>query len=483
MALSRKVKIILSVLVFIVFVTVCVMGYGAWLLFSAVSSTGILTERPIPPELTEPRITTGSGFVSKQEIFKKTALSNSELIVKSTGNGDEERERMIDAETAKRFFGYSDVRPCGDHIIAAGQFGAFKLKSTGELEETIFFEPKISEVKILYWTTKHSRQTLDNLRIVDIDGDGNCEFVSQSSVDGVTFFNASGKVNWRYGDRDIQPFSTDLDDAAWITTVDFGDVDDDGRVDFLISKKQDGIRAFSATQQELWFQPDEFPTANFIFVDIDGDKKKELVELQGVGSRVRDKGTGKVIRELKLDSSTSGVLEFPVKGNSTIASSYVIDEGYLTVSDLKGNALFKVEAPLSDVKKVPSGEQSRDDSYIDNTEPIDEPKDEGPLGDVRKAPGAASSSSGSYIDDTESIYEPKAQLVTLIPGQPKFLVIVGSFTSLPRSNVYVYDYQGKLVYHELLGEDAETLAVIPNSDGSEGFLVGGKDTVWRYAAR
>ena len=451
MALSRKGKIILSTSLFAVFLVLCVVGYGAWRVYSFLSSAGTITEAEIPPEIGEPRVTRGADFLLKHEIFRKTALSNTDLIIKGTGEPDvQKRQQMIEAETDKRYFGYSDVRVCGDHIIAAGKFGAFRLTPTGELEQTIFFDPKIVEVKILYWKTTHPTQTLDNLRIVDVDGDGACEFVSHNSVEGFAFFNSSGKLNWRYGDRELASLTT-REDEPYITSVDVGDVDDDGREDFLISKKEDGIRAFSATQQELWFQPDEYPTADLVFVDTDGDKKRDLVELQGMGSKIRDKRTGKLRSELKLESSTSGVFEFPTKGKRPIAASYAFSEGYLTVSDLKGNALFKVEAPMSEVKKTATSGQ--------------------PLHDQ------------SYGDNTESIYEPKAKLVSLIPGQPKFLVIVGSYVIVRRSNVYVYDHLGKLVYHELLGEEAEALAIMPNSDGSEGFLVGGQDTVWKYAAR
>ncbi len=53
---------------------------------------------------------------------------------------------------------------------------------------------------------------------------------------------------------------------------------------------------------------------------------------------------------------------------------------------------------------------------------------------------------------------------------------------MERANLYIFEPSGILVYHELLGEDAETMAVLPSPDGEEQLLVGGKDTIWRYAA-
>jgi hypothetical protein len=78
---------------------------------------------------------------------------------------------------------------------------------------------------------------------------------------------------------------------------------------------------------------------------------------------------------------------------------------------------------------------------------------------------------------------PKAILVALRKGEPKYLAVVGSFIGIPRANLYVYDGKGGLVYHELLPEDVETIASMPAGDGVEHILIGGKDTIWKYAAK
>jgi len=55
---------------------------------------------------------------------------------------------------------------------------------------------------------------------------------------------------------------------------------------------------------------------------------------------------------------------------------------------------------------------------------------------------------------------------------------------LNRVVLCVYSADAKLVYHEILPEDAKTVAVLPaqNPRGKEEFLIGGKTTIWRYTA-
>jgi hypothetical protein len=56
-----------------------------------------------------------------------------------------------------------------------------------------------------------------------------------------------------------------------------------------------------------------------------------------------------------------------------------------------------------------------------------------------------------------------------------------SFNSRGRIS-YVYDEKETLVYHELLPEDAETIAIKPTANSTEEILIGGKNTIWKFAA-
>ena len=477
--MSPKGKIILAVSLSVVAIGAGVLAYGAWTVYSFLNSVGVVGNVAVPTELSEPRVLKGNDLMTQQAIFKKLALSRGDVILKAAGITDEEeRERFINSESSKQIYGFSDVARCGDEIVAVGKFGGYRLDLDGNLKETVSFEPFRDEIKILFWRQKHLRQTLDDLRILDVEGDGRCEFVSNSSIDGVTYFNADGKVNWRYGSRkfDVMLTSERGDNEAWVTRVDFGDVDDDGKLDFLISKKADGIRAFSADQREIWFQPDEFPTAELIFIDTDRDGKNELVEFHGGSSNLRDKRTGKILHPLKLGGSAAGIFEVVDGKKKGEVQIYEIAENKLIVTDLLGKELYRSDAPLSEVPRFPAKGRASPAAYHSLAK-------ESASSATYEAPVNASSSGTAYQDDTESIYEPRAQMVRLQAGKPKYLVILASFISIPRTNLYVYGPGGELVYHELLAEDAETLSLITDPDGTEGFLVGGKDTIWKYTAK
>lgn len=450
--MSRKGKIILAVSLSVVALGTGILGYGAWSIYSFLNSIGELTDADIPAELSEPRVLKGNDILAKREIFKKVALSQGDMILKAANIADEEeREIFTESEVAKRFYGFSDVARCGDEIVAVGKFGGYRLDLEGNLKDTLSFEPLRDDIKILFWKQKHVSQTLDNLRVVDVESDGRCEFVSNGSTDGFTYFDATGKVVWRYGNRKLdEVLANDSDDYPWITGVDVGDVDDDGILDFLISKKADGIRAFTADKREIWFQPDEFPTSDLLFVDTDADGARELVEFHGGSSTVRDKRTGKILHPLKLDGGADGIIEVVGEKKKGEAQVYEIAGNKLTVKDLSGAVVYSSEAPLSQVTKTPKNERA---------------------------------ANSEYEDDTDSVYEPRAQMVLLNSGKPKYLVILASYIGMPRTNLYVYGPGGQLVFHELLDEDAETLSVIRNPDGTEGFLVGGKDSIWKYTAK
>jgi len=87
----------------------------------------------------------------------------------------------------------------------------------------------------------------------------------------------------------------------------------------------------------------------------------------------------------------------------------------------------------------------------------------------------------SFTDDSESVGSPRAVWVKLRKDKPKYLAVLASFIGIPRSNLYIFEPNGTLVYHELLGEDAETIAMMPSTDGKEQLLVGGKESIWRYS--
>jgi hypothetical protein len=223
-----------------------------------------------------------------------------------------------------------------------------------------------------------------------------------------------------------------------------GDLDNDGIGEYIVATKSEGIRAYDRSGKEMWLQPDEFASNKLEVMELNHDGKNELLE---IGKAVRD-GNGRVIREAKIHGDATVFAD----GEKESAIQFAdFDGGKLTLKSENGDKVFESDAPLSEIKKEPK--------RVD-------------------VPGTGV----SYTDDADRVAFPRAVWVQLREGKPKYLAVIASFIGLPRSNFYVYDKAGVLVYHELLPEDAETIAVLPTDGGRDDILIGGKDTIWKYAA-
>lgn len=448
MALKTSTKTILGIAGAILILVLGIAGYGAWRIYFMFSEISSYTNRQVPPELAEPRVLTGEGFLEKKEILKKTSKSLSEIVLSGAGQSDDDRERLGSIETAKSIYGFSDLAVCGNDVVAAGKFGAYLTDLDGKAERFIVFEPLVDEIKVLFWTKKTFRETTDELQIFDIEGDGKCEYHSNSSADGFSLFDSNGKVRWRYRNLGIREYLDrgTNDSRGMVRDVGNLDLDRDGRQDLLVLLSGEGLRAFTAEQKEIWFRSGDVLSTKFQMADIDDDGKDDLVNVIGVGSELMEASTGKFIKELPLPSSTDGLIKIGTTGGKAKYRLAGMSEGKFEVYDLSGKTIFTADAPLSEVKAV-------------------SPKDY-----------------GSFTSDTENIYQPLVRAVSLKLDQEAYFVVLGTYIGIPRSQLYVYDSKGNLVYHEMLGEEAEAMTVLTEKQGREGFVVAGKDTVWRYSA-
>jgi hypothetical protein len=464
--------LIVSGLIFVIFTGI--VGYFGYRLYSFFSAVGTTLNREIPAELKETKVFKGDGFLQKTEFFKLPKLAYNEVIWKGSQIKDEkEKQKFIGSQTAKDFYGFADLKICGEEIIAVGKFGGYVFDRDGNLKREILFEPKAQKLKVFGYEQETFSATLDNLRIIDADNDGRCEFISQSSPDGVVIFDEHGNAAWRYGDR-----SADLDEylkdktpeeeekEVYVTEATLGDLTDDGISEYLISIKNDGIHALDLNKNEIWFQPAKFPTADLRVVDFDGDGKTELLEFQGMSSTLRDKKTGSVIKKVEIDGWRKDFLIYEDAAKKKSIRFFQIDENKLTFSDVNNKVLAESEAPLSKVNT------KKDPPQVPSSTPID-------LGNGMRAVPSESFSSADSVD----VSEPKAVWVNLFKDKPKYLAVIASFITIPRAHFYVYDEKGNLVYHELLPEDAETIAVLSSADSNDWILVGGKDTIWKFAAK
>jgi hypothetical protein len=471
--LSPKTQNLIGCGVLVLLIFLGIGGYAAWKAYSFFSRFGVVSEKNIPEQLREPRVLKGTDFLAKTEIYKLKKLSFSETVGKGASAKDEkEKQKIINSESAKDVYGFDDIKVCGEELIAVGKFGGYVFGLDGSLKREILFEPKARKMKFLWSEQETYNHTLQNLRIIDFENDGQCEFISEGLIDGVTIFNNQGNVTWRYGERDInlnevwnEKSEAEQDKEVYVTNVSVVDLDEDGIAEYIISRKNEGIRAFDFNKNEKWFQPDEYPTAGFRMVDIDGDGAGELLEFQGMSSKIRDKATGAVLKKIEITGGTDGILMFEDDRKKKLPRLFDITGNKFALFDFNNKAVMETEAPLSEIK-IPvdkSKYPSATPIYVGNN--------------MVAMPDEMSG------DESQRVYQPKAVFAVLRKDKPKYLVVLAPFIDIPRAHLYIYASDGNLVYHELLPERAETLAAIPAANSNEEIIIGGKDTIWKFTAK
>jgi len=261
----------------------------------------------------------------------------------------------------------------------------------------------------------------ERVDIADVEGDGICEFYNRDTwAHETVLLNHDGSRRWSYKFADAA-----MDDAC------AGDVDGDGISEFVVGYNGDGgVHLVNADGTRRWRQP----SGNVWHVeiaDLNGDGRAEILHTGGSSDLTVLNGNGATLAtwsspDSRLDLSKFSLVSWPNRGGLP----HVIVPGANVLGLLDGS---------------------------------------GKLAAVFDAPQAK---------DFEDI---SATLVLLQPKAPPYLAVLLHFELAGRSILYVYDPQNKLIYRELLGENAAALATLPlGKTGIEALLVGGEDKVYEY---
>lgn len=442
MSLKRKLVIFSAILGCFIFV-LALLGVLAYKRFLA----PFFAMREPPPELREVRVLVGADFLAKSEFYEAgQSVSLVELL-------EEDKLKMRLDSIMDVTVGQLDGQP-GSDVGLAGRSGLTILDQQGHLKERINYKFGKGEVKVGPLKATRENDSFGEMRVVDVEGDGVCEIFGYDGLDGIALFNHQGQVVFNHGafqrERYPQREQSSIKDAA------AGDIDGDGKLEFVASwgyEPWTGLELFDRFGRSMWRQEEKLMLGRLAMVDVNGDGKAEIVEGNGSELKIRD-AQGKVSSIGHMPVSLTYLSLCPRPDGRGVAQNLAVREGNLVLIDLDGKNFSNVAAPLSKIN-------------------LEKPRE-------LKIPG----SDDPFLFHTEEVYRARGMWVKLKKDQPKYLAVIARFGVIDRSLLYVYDEQGKLVYHEILPEDCNTIAVLSTQSGDgEDILVGGEKTVWRYAAR
>ncbi len=416
-----KRKSVLIIVASFVVAVVIIIGGSAFLIYRAFKPILSYRPPPTPPELIEPRILKGGDFLARTQFTEISKSKIAAIDPSYIGSIDDMR------------VGEFDPHP-GPEIVLAGDQGSLILDRNGQKQASAQFEFEVKEVKVGPFSSPLPRMMLGDMRIIDIEPDGVCEYLARGSGDGAAMFDHKGKLLW------ASPPTEDY--ASRLSNVTAGDLNGDGVLEFVGASK--GILAFDRNGKTLWHQPADYGPSHLEIVDVDGDGKNEIVS-PGVTITISD-ATGKEKESVDVEGYVGSIslCQHPGRKAPELLDVY---EGQIRLIDFSGKTVAKLEAPLTE---------------------FHDPHEEAGIG----------------LTNT-TVYRFKGVWVKLLTNQPEFLAVVTKFSALDRSVLYVYSSIGELVYLEVLPESSSSLAVLPGeSPGArEELLVAGSATVWRFAVK
>jgi hypothetical protein len=331
-----------------------------------------------PGALEKPRIVVGAGLLTKGPFVESAGLGAITDIAR----------------------GQFDGKP-GLEIGIAGNVGAVFVDDSGQTQSSIVFD----------------RQELTHVDIVDVEGDGVCEFIYRGAWGSdAALIDHSGETRWTYGGL------PGVDDMC------AGDVDGDGLLEFAVGfNGGGGVHLLDDKGKRIWRQPDG-NVWHVEMVDTNADGRPEIVHSSAGGDvTVRDgKGNELSREEAPAYFSDFSLCPWPTKQGPMLL--LCAEDDTVWILDFRAKTVAKFKAP-----------------------------DSGKLGEARGTP------------------------VRLKAGQADYLAVAVSYPVWHRAILYLYDPGGKLVYQEILPEACDSIAALALGGGDrEVVLLGGQGKVWKY---
>lgn len=419
----RHKKILIWSLVF-ASIFVVVLGLAGWLIYSSfIKRFGVYEPPETPSELRQPRVVIGAEFLARN----KFDTTNQFGYANDLGSIEDIAVGELDSDA-------------GIDIAIAGSYGALIVDRNGAKRSQIQYEFEIENRKVGPFNTQSPGRMLGDVQVIDIEGDGSCEYLARGGIDGAAVFSHQGKRLWAYGKFTDE--KTSIDDLA------VGDIDGDGVGEFIAG--WNAVELFDRQGSKRWTQPWDGPFYQIEVVDVDGDLKNEILHSTGSGLMIRDR-RGQVVKEVDMPFYLSRFHLCAMPDQKERSHILVVEDDYVWLTDFEGKVVNKFAAPLSRFS----------------------------------APSKPSDSELGIGRSETSVYKAKGVWVKLKENDAAFLAVVTEFAAIDRSVLYIYSAEGTLVYQEVLPEQSSSIAVLSQEGGrrAQELLIGGTETVWRYSAR
>src|SRR5713226_2084939 len=205
----RKIALISS-LVLLAFLALAAVGlFVYWSL-----SNPLFAYRPAqtPPQLKQARVVVGSSFLSRSE-FIRTGKGLLGEILKVPGLGS-----INDIAIRERDLHH------GHDIVIAGRQGAMVVDRNGAKRSQIKYDFETGEIRLGPFRKTKTYNMLGDIQIVNIDGDGRCQYLARGGFDGAALFDDQGRRVWSYRKNDKNGGSRE--------NVTVGDLNGDGMAEF-----------------------------------------------------------------------------------------------------------------------------------------------------------------------------------------------------------------------------------------------------------
>jgi hypothetical protein len=322
----------------------------------------------------------------------------------------------------------------GTDIVVAGRYGAGLFDEQGNQQSQVFFENPTSTIGKILDTDR--LRSIGDMRIVDLENDGQCEYFGRGGLDGAAVFDHLGKQLWVYGGH--------TSGKSYIKDMSAGDMDGDGTKEF--ATLYNGVELLDKAGKVLWSDPAAEYSSHIEIGDTEGDGKSEIIYSRHGDCFISNtKSEFQKKLDLPYFFSQFEICKLP---DQKALGILIVEEGFLCILDFDGKMRYQWEIPLSRFVS-----ETRKDRFGGKEE--------------------------------TSVYTTKSVWGKFFQGQTECLALVTRFAGLDSSVLYIYNKAGELLYQEVLPEESQAIALMPRAGNNEisDLLIAGSKTVWRYAGK